>query len=139
MSWPVSSPATPMPRPKNSLAMGDQAARVRPSTREPIEERAQARGEHLAGHHRDRGAAARAGPARGAPRARQAVLEAPHEADAVLRDREALVGARPAAAGAPGLQIELVGGQDEARAERGQERACQPSMSRTSARRLVVA
>ena len=48
---------------------------------------------------------ARRGRASGAggpgKRARPRVLEAPHEADAVLRDREALVGARRAAAAGP--------------------------------------
>ena len=65
-----------------------------------VEERAQARGEHLA---RDHGHRAGRGEPRGQRRAArgEAVVEAPHEADAVLDDGEALVGARPAAAATP--------------------------------------
>ena len=67
-----------------------------------------------AAHERDVERAARRAPA--TQRARNAVLEAPHEADAVLRHREALVGVRLGQR-RPRLEIHLVAEKHEAAAE----------------------
>ena len=96
-------------------------ARAEPVHHDAIEQRAHPRREHLAG---DDGHVPRARQAGGpaAHRAGEGVLEAAHEADAVFGHREALVLPRPGQREAR-LQIKLVGGPDEARAERVAELA----------------
>ena len=130
MSRPVSSPATRCRRPNQSLARAPAARSGSP--------RADPRGARAGGARTSlRSPPDRAGPSEAArrtpPRAAPSVREAPHESDAVLRDRKSLVGPGRRQRG-PGLQMQLVGGPDEARAERARNRSCHPWIDCTSAR-----
>src|SRR5439155_22142419 len=83
-----------------------------------LEQRAEARRKHLARDERD-GRDDGATPA--APEGRaELVLEAPHQTDAVLGDRETLVGVRGRRLPA-GEEVDLVGEKDEAAPQLGLE------------------